>query len=126
MFNPEVDVEDNINEMTGASKNVNTAMVTYAIKDTSFEGVDISAGDYMGILEKTIVCSTKDKLDATKELLKQSVSSDDGLITVLVGDDVSEDEAKIIEEFIASEFEHCEVEITKGLQPVYSFIFGIE
>lgn len=126
MFNPEVDVEDNINEMTGASKNVKTAMVTYAIKDTSFEGVDISAGDYMGILEKTIVCSTKDKLDATKELLKQSVSSDDGLITVLVGDDVSEDEAKIIEEFIASEFEYCEVEITKGLQPVYSFIFGIE
>ena len=126
MFNPEVDVEDNVNEMTAAFKNVKTAMVTYAIKDTSFEGVDISAGDYMGILEKTIVCSTKDKLDATKELLRQSISDDDGLVTILVGEDVSDEEQSMIEEFISTEFDHCEVEITKGLQPVYSFIFGIE
>lgn len=126
MFNPEVDVEDNVSEMTGAFKNVKTAMVTYAIKDTSFEGVEISAGDYMGILEKTIVCSTKDKLDATKELLKQSVTADDGLITIIVGEDVSVEEQKVVEEFISSEFDQCEVEVTKGLQPVYSFIFGIE
>lgn len=126
MFNPEVSVDDNVNEMTAAYKNVKTAMVTYAIKDTSFEGVEISAGDYMGILEKSIVCSTKDKLDATKELLKQSITDDDGLITILVGEDVSDEEQTKIEEFISSEFDHCEVEVTKGLQPVYSFIFGIE
>ena len=126
MFNPEVDVEDNVNEMSAAYKNVKTAMVTYAIKDTSFEGVEINAGDYMGILEKSIVCSTKDKLDATKELLRQSISNDDGLITILVGEDVSDEEQTMIEEFISTEFDHCEVEVTKGLQPVYSFIFGIE
>ncbi len=106
MFNPEVDVEDNVNEMSAAYKNVKTAMVTYAIKDTSFEGVEINAGDYMGILEKSIVCSTKDKLDATKELLRQSISNDDGLITILVGEDVSDEEQTMIEEFISTEFDH--------------------
>jgi uncharacterized protein len=126
MFNPEVSVEDNISEMTEAFKHVKTAMVTYAIKDTSFDGVEISAGDYMGILDKSIVCSTQNKIDATKDLLKQSITSDDGLITVIVGEDVSEEEQTMIEQFISSEFDHCEVEVTKGLQPVYSFIFGIE
>jgi len=126
MFNPEVSVEDNISEMTEAFKHVKTAMVTYAIKDTSFEGVEISAGDYMGILDKTIVCSTQNKMDATKDLLKQSITSDDGLITVIIGEDVSEEEQTLIEQFISTEFDHCEVEVTKGLQPVYSFIFGIE
>jgi len=126
MFNPEVDVEENVSEMTEAYKHVKTAMVTYAIKDTSFEGVEIVAGDYMGILEKSIICSTSDKLDATKQLLKQTVTDDDGLITVIIGDDVSVEEQTMIEEFISSEFSHCEVEVTKGLQPVYSFIFGIE
>jgi len=126
MFNPEVSVEDNISEMTEAFKHVKTAMVTYAIKDTSFEGVEISAGDYMGILDKTIVCSTQNKMDATKDLLKQSITNDDGLITVIIGEDVSEEEQTMIEQFISTEFDHCEVEVTKGLQPVYSFIFGIE
>jgi hypothetical protein len=126
MFNPEVDVDENINEMTEAYKHVKTAMVTYAIKDTSFEGVEIVAGDYMGILEKSIICSTSDKIDATKQLLKQTVTDDDGLITVIIGDDVSDEEQTMIEEFISTEFNHCEVEVTKGLQPVYSFIFGIE
>jgi len=126
MFNPEVDVEENVSEMTEAYKHVKTAMVTYAIKDTSFEGVEIVAGDYMGILEKSIICSTSDKLDATKQLLKQTVTDDDGLITVIIGDDVSDEEQTMIEEFISTEFNHCEVEVTKGLQPVYSFIFGIE
>jgi DAK2 domain fusion protein YloV len=126
MFNPEVSVEDNISEMSEAFKHVKTAMVTYAIKDTSFEGVEISAGDYMGILDKTIVCSTQNKMDATKDLLKQSITSNDGLITVIIGEDVSEEEQTMIEQFISTEFDHCEVEVTKGLQPVYSFIFGIE
>lgn len=126
MFNPEVDVDENIAEMTEAFKHVKTAMVTYAIKDTSFEGVDINAGDYMGIFEKSIICSTSSKLDATKQLLKQTVKEEDGLITVIIGEDVSDEEQAIIEQFITSEFDHCEIELTKGLQPVYSFIFGIE
>ncbi len=126
MFNPEVDIDENVAEMTEAFKHVKTAMVTYAIKDTSFEGVEISAGDYMGILEKSIICSTKDKIDATKELLKKSITADDGLVTVIIGDDVNEDEQSKIMEFISTEFDYCEVEVTKGLQPVYSFIFGIE
>lgn len=126
MFNPEVSIEENINEMSAAFANVKTGLVTYAIKDTSFEGVDIAAGDYMGILEKKIVVSTQDKIEATKALLNEAITDTDGLITMIIGEDVSAEEQSSIEAYLAERFDHCEVEITQGMQPVYSFILGIE
>lgn len=126
MFNPEVDIEENIAEMTEAMKHVKTGLVTYAIKDTSFEGVSINTGDYMGILEKSIICSTQDKTEATKALLDAAVSENDGLITLIVGEDVLPEEQQLIEDYIAERFSYCELEITQGKQPVYSYILGIE
>jgi len=126
MFNPEVGVDENLSEMKKALKHVKTGQVTYAIKDTVFEGMDISAGDYMGIFEKNIVVSTKDKLEATKTLLEELIDKDSEIITVLVGEDVSEEEQASIEAFINERFPTLEVEIVVGQQPVYSFIFGVE
>jgi uncharacterized protein len=126
MFNPEVGIEDNIEEMSSAFGQVKTASVTYAIKDSLIEGVAINAGDYMGILEKSILVSSQDKMDVTMQLLRQAVTPDDGLITILIGEDVTTEEADQMKDFIEKEFDHCEFEIHQGHQPVYSFIFGIE
>lgn len=126
MFNPEVDVDENINEMTEAFKNVKTAMVTYAVKNTNFDGVEINENDYMGILEKKIVISKPDKLEATQLLLKESVDDNDGLITLIVGEDVSEAELTSLQTHIEDTYPHVELEVIQGQQPVYSFIIGIE
>lgn len=126
MFNPEVDIDENINEMNSAFSKIKSASVTYAIKDTTFEGVEIKAGDYMGILEKQIVVSTSDKTDAASVLLDKSISDDDGLITLIVGEDVNEHEEGLLREYIEKTFDQCELEIIKGNQPVYSYIIGIE
>lgn len=126
MFNPEVDIDENINEMNSAFSKIKSASVTYAIKDTTFEGVEIKAGDYMGILEKQIVVSTSDKTDAASVLLDKSISDDDGLITLIVGEDVNEHEEGLLREYIEKTFNQCELEIIKGNQPVYSYIIGIE
>lgn len=126
MFNPEVDVDENINEMTEAFKNVKTAMVTYAVKNTNFDGVEINENDYMGILEKKIVISKPDKLEATQYLLKESIQDNDGLITLIVGEDVSESELTAIQTHIEDTYPNVELEVIQGQQPVYSFIIGIE
>lgn len=126
MFNPEVGVDENLAEMKKALKHVKTGQVTYAIKDTVFEGMEISAGDYMGILEKNIVISTDNKLDATKTLLEELINKESEIITVLIGEDVSEEEQTTIESFIKERFPSIEVEVVQGQQPVYSFIFGVE
>lgn len=126
MFNPEVGVDENLAEMKKALKHVKTGQITYAIKDTSFEGMDINAGDYMGIYEKNIVVSTKDKIEAAKTLLEELIDKESEIITVLIGEDVSEEEQADIESFISESFPSLEVEIVQGQQPVYSFIFGVE
>lgn len=126
MFNPEVDVKENIAEMTEAFSKVKSASVTYAIKDTNFDGVDIKDGDFMGILEKQIVVSLPNKLDATKELLLKAIDEQDGLVTLIVGEDVSALEKDEIVAYLENEFPYCELEVIDGLQPVYSFIVGIE
>lgn len=126
MFNPEVGVDENLAEMKKALKHVKTGQVTYAIKDTVFEGMEISAGDYMGIYEKNIVVSAKTKIEATQTLLEEMINKESEIITVLIGEDVSEEEQTIIEAFIAERFPAIEVEVIQGQQPVYSFIFGVE
>ncbi|MDE6475644.1 MAG: DAK2 domain-containing protein [Erysipelotrichaceae bacterium] len=125
MFNPEVDFESNIKEMEQAVSAVKTGQVTYAIKDTTFEGLAITAGDYMGIKEKDIVVSTPDKLMATKTLLDNMVSEESEIITLIYGEDVTKEEVSQIEAYIQEKFD-VEVEINEGKQPVYSFIIGVE
>lgn len=124
MFNPEVDVNSNVEEMQEAIGNVVTGQVTYAIKDTTFEGVSIKAGDYMGIKEKEIVCSVKDKLEATRKLIDASLDEDSEIVTVIAGEDVTDAELEEIVEY--TESKDVEVEARKGNQPVYSFIIGVE
>jgi hypothetical protein len=126
MFNPQVDVQENIAEMTGAFKHVKTGLITYAIKDSNMDGISINANDYMGILNKTIVVSVPSKTEAAKRLMDQLVTSEDGLITVIVGEDVNEKEQNDLISYITEHFDACEVEVHLGHQPVYSYIIGVE
>ncbi|MEG0239242.1 DAK2 domain-containing protein [Anaerorhabdus sp.] len=125
MFNPETEIEDNLVEMQAAIEHVKTGQITYAIKDTTFDGLAINEGDYMGIFEKDIIISTKDKLEATFRLLDKMIDDDSEIITLLVGEDTSDDEVSQVEDYVASTFD-VEVDTQKGNQPVYSFIIGVE
>lgn len=125
MFNPDVDAEMNLSEMTEAIGAVKTGQVTYAIKDTTFEGMEIKAGDYMGIREKDIVVSLPDKLEATRRLIDAMVDEESEIVTLVYGEDVSEEDAESISTYIEEKYD-VEVEVNNGMQPVYSFIIGVE
>ncbi len=126
MFNPQVNIHENISEMTEAFKHVKTGLVTYAIKDSSMDGLTINANDFIGILDKTILVSVPSKNEAAERLMDQLVSPEDGLITLIVGEDVSEEEQESLVNYITEHFNACEVEVHKGHQPVYSYIIGVE
>ena len=125
MYNPEVSLEDNIAEMEDAVSHVKTGQVTFAIKDTNIDGVEIKANDYMALVEKDIVACKPNKLDAVKVCLDKLVDEDSELITLLVGEDVVDEEVEEIESYIEDNFD-AEVDIIEGKQPVYSFIIGVE
>ena len=125
MFNPEADLDTNLEEMNEAISNVKSGEVTYAIKDTTYEGIEIKANDYMGIFNREIVLTEKDCISATKALMDQMLDEDSELVTLIYGEDSNEEEAEEIAAYI-EENSDAEVEIHSGKQPVYPFIIGVE
>ncbi|MCD8028317.1 MAG: DAK2 domain-containing protein [Erysipelotrichaceae bacterium] len=125
MYNPEVSLEDNLKEMNDAINNVKTGQVTFAIKDTVIDGLDIKANQYMALCEKEIKACVPSKVDALKATLDGLVDEESEIITLIYGEDVNAEEVKEAEDYIAENFE-AEVEVTDGKQPVYSFIIGVE
>ncbi|MDD8048215.1 MAG: DAK2 domain-containing protein [Thomasclavelia sp.] len=125
MFNPEEDLDTNVSDMKEALENVKTGEVTFAIKDTNIDGVEIKANDYMAIVQKDIVACKKDKISALKVCLDKMVDEDSELITLIIGDDGNDADKEEIESYVEDNFE-AELEIVDGKQPVYSYIIGVE
>lgn len=125
-FNPEATVADNKSGMTNAFAHVKTGQVTYAVRDTSIDGVEIRKDDYMALAEGKIVLSTPNMLEASKKVVTDLVDEDSEIITIIYGEDASEDEANEIVSFIEENYPDAEVEIVEGKQTLYPFIFSIE
>lgn len=125
MYNPEGELEENIESMQEAIANVKTGQVTFAIKDTVIDGVEIKENDYMSLVEKDIVACKDTKMKALFETLKHIIDDDSEIITLIVGEDVNDAEIEEAESFIEDNFD-VELEIINGQQPVYSFVVGVE
>lgn len=126
MFNPEATPEENFREMKSALKNVKSGEITYSIRDSEINGVKIKKGDYIGIFEKDIVCDNPNKVEAAISLVKKMVDDDSSLITVLVGEDVTEEESNTFKHKLEELYVELDFDFRKGNQPVYSFLVGVE
>ncbi len=125
-FNPEVSAEDNFAMMSDALDSVETGQITFAIKDTTIEGVEVKKDYYMALQGKTILCSVKDKFEALRELLRSMITDLSGIVTLIYGEDVKESEATAILEEFESIYPKVDFDLVNGGQPVYSFIVGVE
>nr|WP_285876678.1 DAK2 domain-containing protein [Fictibacillus phosphorivorans] len=125
-FNPSADMKENEKKMNEAISSVKSGQVTYAVRDTSIDGVEIAKGDFMGISEGKIVTSKTNKLEVTKELLEKMMDEDSEIVTIIYGEDSSEDEAQELADFIEGKFPDAEAELHNGKQPIYSFILSVE
>lgn len=125
-FNPEVSVEENKTSMINAYAHVKTGQVTYAVRDTSIDGVEIHKDDFMGLAEGKIMLSTPNMLDAAKKVLSDLIDEDSEIVTILYGEGVSEEQADELSNYIEENNSDLEVEIVDGKQSLYPFIFSIE
>lgn len=124
-YNPEVDIEENVENMQKAINNTKSGQVTYAIKDTTYDSMPIKAGDYMAISGKKIVLTSPNQEEALISVIDDLVDDESEIITLIVGEDGHLDKV----EELAEEFEDkydVEVEIVEGGQPVYSYMVGVE
>jgi DAK2 domain fusion protein YloV len=127
MFNPEVDFETNAHDMEDALDSVKTGSVTFAIRDSSVDGVEVKKDDYMGIMDKAIVLSVPDKVQAAIKLIGKMVDDMSSIITIIVGEDVTPDEQEAFVSFVQERYgQDIDIDVKMGGQPVYSFIIGVE
>ncbi len=125
-FDPNKNGEENLANMTEEMGNVKTGQVTYAVRDTSIDGKEISAGDIMGIDDTGIKAVSKDLDTTTKELLSQMVDEDAELISIYYGADVKEEDAQELADYVEETYPDCDVEFNYGGQPIYYYILSVE
>ena len=126
MFNKQGEVDEVISDLQDVIDNVDASSVTYAIKDTVYEGVEVKEGDFIAIAHKGIIASGKDRKKVVFKLLDKLFENDEKeLITLIVGEDKDEEEVSEIEKYI-SEHSDLECEVIDGGQPVYSYLIGLE
>ena len=118
--------EENERAMTEALDDVRSGQVTYAVRDTTIDGKEISQGDFMGLSDKTIEAVGKDIVETTVELIHKLLTEDSALVTIYYGEEGSEEQAREIAEKICGENDELEVEIENGGQPVYYYFISVE
>lgn len=125
-FNPTADLETNKEEMTEALRHVKTGQITFAVRDTNYNGLNIKKDDFMGIYDGQIVVKAEGYLDAAKKLVKEMMDDDSEILTIFKGEDASDEDVEALVEYVESEFPDVEIEVHDGKQPLYAFIFSVE
>jgi len=125
-FNPESGIDENILHMTDSMKEVKTIQVTYSVRDSFFNDIEIKKGDILGIFNGDIVSVGENINAVALEVLEKAMAEDDEIITVYYGDSIEKDIAKDLLENIESKNDDVDVEIYQGKQPVYHYIISVE
>lgn len=125
-YHEERDVSENAKMMSLGITDVKTGQITYAVRDTSIDGLEIKADDFMGIFEKTIVASESSLQSAFEKLASAMIDEDSELVTVFSGEEATEEQTDAIVEYLETTFEDIEVEVVYGGQPVYHYLLAVE
>lgn len=127
-YNPEGDVEANVEEMTNALGNVLSGSVTFAVRDTQFDGNTISANDIIGMIDGKIVTVCKDVDSAVRDLVSKMLEKQggEGVVSLYYGEMVSEEEANALMSALEEIYPEAEFFVQKGGQPLYYYYISAE
>ena len=126
MFSTDSDVEQNEKTLTETISNVKSGSVTYAVRDTEIEGKEVHEGNILGLVENKITEVGTDKFEVASKIIEQMVDNDSELITILYGQDVSEDEVSSFVSKLEEKYEDFDVQCYSGEQPLYYFFISVE
>lgn len=126
MFNAEHEVDENEAALMEALELVKTGSVTYAVRDTEMDGIEIKEGNMLGLIEGKINKVGEDYFEVAEEVLESMIDEDSELITIFYGKDVDESKIEEFTEKLEEKYEDCDVQFYKGDQPLYYFIIAVE
>ena len=125
-FDPEADAEENEESMKDIIECVKTGEVTYAVRDTSINGITIKIDDILGIDDDGIKKVGQDVEKVTLELLEEMVDEDSELISIYYGADTTKEQAEALLEKVEETYGDCDVQLEYGGQPIYYFLLSVE
>ncbi len=125
-FDDTLDAGDLTEAMTDACGTVHTALVTYAARDSEFDGAEIRAGEYLALLENQLLASTSDLADLIGRISDAVRDFDPEILTVFYGEDVSAEDAQSVADKLHAAFPDADTQLIAGGQPVYYYMISAE
>ena len=126
-FDPSANAETNTINMMAAADKVSTGLITYAARDSEFDGKRIRKGEIMALENGKIVATSTDLTKATYRLARSMCKKDSSFVTIISGCDVSDEDAEKLTEIVKAKCpNHVEVSHIRGGQPVYYYMISVE
>ena len=125
-FNDQATLAENKAAMIDMLESVVSGSMTHAIRDTAIDGVQITTGDFLGMIDGKIVVSKTDAFEVGMATLTKMVDEDTEIVTIIVGDEGTQEQAEQFEAALLELNDELEVEIHQGDQPVYPYLFAAE
>jgi hypothetical protein len=125
-FDDSLAVDELTSAMTEACSTVHTALITYAARDSEFDGTPIHAGEYLALLENTLLASTSDLSQLISQISERMGEFDPEVFTIFYGEDVSEEAASAVSDKFSADFPDADVTLINGGQPVYYYMISAE
>ncbi len=125
-FDQDMELEALTGAMTSACSTVHTALVTYAARDSEFDGTPIKAGEYLALLENSLLACAPDLSLLFTEISAAIRQFDPEVLTIFYGENVKDDAAKTVEDKLSSDFPDADITLINGGQPVYYYMISAE
>ena len=128
-FNPDLSLEENNDSMNDALNEIVSGSVTYAIRETQFNGIKIDEGDIIGILNSEIAAVSKSVDETVEQLVQKMIEAcdiDDPIVNLYYGESVEEDDAQELVDRLQERYEEAEFILARGGQPLYYYYCSVE
>lgn len=125
-FTPELSAEENLETMVEEMGRVKTGQITYAVRNTNIDGMDIHEGDIMGIGDHGMLAVGTSIEATTIDTLKALVDEETELVSIYYGCDVAREDADALLDLAKDVYPECEIELNEGGQPIYYYMISVE
>ncbi|MDY5212117.1 DAK2 domain-containing protein [Intestinibacter sp.] len=125
-FDADLTIEENEANMVEALSTVKSGQVTYAVRNTVINDVEVKEGNIIGLGEGKLLSAGDDIDEITTNLIESLVDEDSAIITLFYGEDIKEEQAEALKESLEEKFEDIDIELYYGGQPIYYYLVSVE
>lgn len=125
-FDADLTIEENEANMVEALSTVKSGQVTYAVRNTVINDVEVKEGNIIGLGEGKLLSAGDNIDEITTNLIESLVDEESAIITLFYGEDIKEEQAEALRESLEEKFEDIDIELYYGGQPIYYYLVSVE